>query len=86
MDAGFAVPSLDAVIQKYYASGVIERHYTTSELCELLNVHEETVRKYARMGELPSIRIGNDRRYPESGVEEFLRARGQRGHVVRSQR
>ncbi|HEY4975926.1 MAG TPA: helix-turn-helix domain-containing protein [Gaiellaceae bacterium] len=61
---------------------MIERHYTTSELCDLLSVHEETVRKYARTGELPSVRIGNDRRYPESGVEEFLRARAQRGHVV----
>jgi excisionase family DNA binding protein len=65
---------------------VIERHYKTAELCELWNVHEETVRKYARTGELPSIRIGNDRRYPESGVEEFLRARAQRGHEDRSRR
>ena len=59
---------------------VIERHYTTAQLCEWLNLHEETVRKYARIGELPSVRIGNDRRYPESGVEEFLSARAQRGH------
>ena len=27
---------------------MIERHYTTAQLCELLNLHEETVRKYAR--------------------------------------
>lgn len=74
----FAVPGLDRVGHKYYSSGVIERHYTTAELCELLSLHEETVRKYARMGELPSVRIGNDRRYPESGVEEFLRERDQR--------
>lgn len=63
---------------------MIERHYTTAELCERLNLHEETVRKYARTGELPSIRIGNDRRYPESGVEEFLSARAQRDHVIGS--
>lgn len=60
---------------------MIERLYKTAELCELWNVHEETVRKYARTGELPSIRIGNDRRYPESGVEEFLRARDERNRM-----
>ena len=63
---------------------MIERHYKTAELCEQLNLHEETVRKLARTGELPSIRIGNERRYPESGVEEFLRARAQRGNEVGS--
>jgi len=63
---------------------VIERHYTTAQLCERLNVHEETVRKYARTGELPSIRIGNDRRYPESGVEAFLSARAQGGNAIGS--
>lgn len=63
---------------------MIERHYTTAELCERLNLHEETVRKYARTGELPSIRIGNDRRYPESGVEKFLSARAQCEHVIGS--
>lgn len=54
---------------------MIEVHYTTAQLCELLNLHEETVRKYARTGELPSVRVGNDRRYPESGVVSFLKAR-----------
>jgi excisionase family DNA binding protein len=65
---------------------VIERLYKTAELCELWNVHEETVRKLARRGELPSIRIGNERRYPESGCEEFLRARSQRDHEDGSSR
>lgn len=54
---------------------MIEAHYTTAQLCELLNLHEETVRKYARTGELPSLRIGNDRRYSESGVRAFLKSR-----------
>ena len=53
---------------------MIERHYTTAELSDLLNLHEETVRKYARTGELPSRRFGNDRRYSESGVQAFLKA------------
>jgi len=54
---------------------MIEPYYTTAQLCELLNLHEETVRKYARTGELPSVRMGNDRRYPKSGVLAFLKAR-----------
>lgn len=51
---------------------VIERHYTTAELAELLSVHPETVRRAAAAGELRSIRVGRDRRYPESAVLEWL--------------
>ncbi len=54
---------------------MIEKHYTTAELCELLHLHEETVRKYARTGELASVRMGNDRRYSESAVRVFLKSR-----------
>jgi excisionase family DNA binding protein len=50
---------------------VIERHYRTAELAELLSVHPETVRRAAAAGELRSIRIGNERRYPESAVLEW---------------
>lgn len=61
---------------------MIEPYYTTAQLCELLSLHEETIRKYARTGELRSIRIGNDRRYPESGVRSFLAAReDERRHI-----
>jgi len=51
---------------------VIERHYTTSELALLLAVHPETIRRVAASGRLRSIRVGRDRRYPESAVEEWL--------------
>lgn len=51
---------------------MIERHYTTAELAELLSVHPETVRRAAAAGELRSIRLGRDRRYPESAVVEWL--------------
>ena len=50
----------------------IERHYTTAELAELLNVHPETVRRAAARGDLRSIRVGRDRRYSESAVREWL--------------
>jgi excisionase family DNA binding protein len=51
---------------------VVERHYTTAELAELLAVHPETIRRAAARGELASIRIGRDRRYPESAVCVWL--------------
>ncbi|HEY2353791.1 MAG TPA: helix-turn-helix domain-containing protein [Gaiellaceae bacterium] len=53
--------------------GEVERHYTTAELAELLSVCAETVRRLAARGELPSVRVGSERRYPQSGVVEFLR-------------
>lgn len=57
---------------------MIERHYTTAQLAELLCVHPETVRRAAARGELCSVRIGRDRRYPESAVLEWLGTRGER--------
>lgn len=57
---------------------MIERHYTTAELAELLSVHPETVRRAAASGELRSIRLGRDRRYPESAVVEWLAALAER--------
>lgn len=53
--------------------GEVERHYTTAELAEKLSVCAETVRRLAARGELPSVRVGSERRYPHSGVVEFLR-------------
>jgi excisionase family DNA binding protein len=51
---------------------VIERHYTTNELAKLLKAHPETVRRAAARGDLKSVRVGKDRRYPESAVREYL--------------
>jgi excisionase family DNA binding protein len=56
----------------------VERHYTTAELAELLAVHPETIRRAAARGELRSVRIGRDRRYPESAVLEWLQLLGER--------
>jgi excisionase family DNA binding protein len=51
---------------------VIERHYTTSELAKLMAVHPETIRRAAASGRLRSVRVGRDRRYPESAVRKWL--------------
>jgi excisionase family DNA binding protein len=51
---------------------VIERHYKTRELAELLSLHPETIRRAAQRGQLASIRIGLDRIYAESAVRSWL--------------
>jgi excisionase family DNA binding protein len=50
----------------------IPRHYKTSELAELLNCHEETILRLAQKGEIESIYLGGERRYPEPAVQDFL--------------
>lgn len=60
-------------------SGVgLERHYTTRELAEQLRVHPETIRREAARGRLGSVRVGSERRYPESAVRAWLGADGRR--------
>jgi excisionase family DNA binding protein len=56
----------------------LERHWTTKQVADLLTIDEETVRRAARRGDLPSIRIGNDRRYPESGLVAWIESLAER--------
>lgn len=53
---------------------MVEPHYSGKALARLLSVHPETIRRAAAAGALRSIRIGRDRRYPESAVREWLAA------------
>jgi len=53
---------------------VIERHYKTREVAELLGLHPETMRRAAQRGELSSVRIGLDRIYAESAIRHWLEA------------
>lgn len=53
--------------------GGIEQHYTGRQVAEFLAVCPETVRRLAACGKLRSVRVGSERRYPESAVREYLR-------------
>jgi excisionase family DNA binding protein len=50
----------------------IEKHYTGRELAELLKLDYETVLQKAQRGEIPSVRFGRLRRFPESAVQAWL--------------
>ncbi|HEY8645467.1 MAG TPA: helix-turn-helix domain-containing protein [Gaiellaceae bacterium] len=56
----------------------IERHYTGRALAGLLSVNPETIRRAAASGRLRSVRVGRERRYPESAVREWLAATDRR--------
>jgi excisionase family DNA binding protein len=56
---------------------LIERHYSTRELAELLGVHPETIRREALRRRLRSVRVGSERRYPESAVIAYLAERAE---------
>lgn len=61
---------------------MIERHYKTRELAELLGLHPETIRRAAQRGQLDSVRIGLDRIYPESAIQCWLEANRDRVGMV----
>jgi excisionase family DNA binding protein len=50
----------------------IEPHYKGKALASLLSVNPETIRRAAAAGTLRSVRVGSERRYPESAVKEWL--------------
>jgi excisionase family DNA binding protein len=65
---------------------LIERHYKTRELAELLGLHPETIRRAAQRGQLESVRIGLDRIYSESAVRSWLEANSERDLAASSGR
>ena len=50
-------------------------YLTPKEIALLLGVHEETIRRYLRTGELPAIKLRGVYRVKREGFEEFLRKR-----------
>lgn len=58
---------------------MIERHYTTAEVAKLLACSTDTVLRLAQRGELHSIYVGTQRRYPESAIQAFIERNASRG-------
>ncbi len=58
----------------YLVEGNIEKLLTGREVATFLNIHLNTVRRWANSGELTCIRIGKrgDRRFRMRDVEAFL--------------
>jgi excisionase family DNA binding protein len=54
----------------------MERLFTTKQVAEAWSVNPETVRRLAARGLLRSVRVGSERRYPESALREYLNSRG----------
>lgn len=50
----------------------IEQHFSSSQVCELLAISDETLRRYAQQGRILSVRIGHRRIYSESAIQAFL--------------
>jgi len=57
---------------------MIETHYNGRQLAKLLCVNPETIRRAAAAGALRSVRVGRERRYPESAVKDWLEQRAGR--------
>lgn len=49
-----------------------ERHLSLSEVAELMEVTERTVRRWIKSGKLKAYKPGRDYRIPESAVKEFV--------------
>ena len=60
---------------------VDERWYTVAEIVELLKVHEQTVRRWLREGELRGYNLGGKSGYRvrESDLAAFLEGRAEGG-------
>jgi excisionase family DNA binding protein len=45
---------------------------TLKELAEYLHVHQTTLYKMIRLGEIPSFKIGSDHRFRRDEIEEWI--------------
>lgn len=50
----------------------LETHYTTAEVAEKLHCSKDTILRLAQRGDLRSTFVASERRYPESGITEYL--------------
>jgi excisionase family DNA binding protein len=65
---------------------VIERHYKTEPLAELLGISADTLRRAAQRGELRPVRLGRDLLWPEPEVRRWLDSQRQPESVGRKTR
>lgn len=52
-----------------------KEYLTPKEIAEILDVHEETVRRYIRIGDLPAIKLRGVYRVKREDFEKFLENR-----------
>ena len=59
---------------------MIEKHLTTEQVSNILQVHPFTILKYQREGSLKGVKLGRVYRIKESDVETFLEERAVHGN------
>ena len=58
---------------------------TVSEVAQRLRLHEMTVRRHIRSGQLPAVRVGRRIRVREEDLAEFVRPQGVEGAMTPEQ-
>ena len=48
------------------------RVLTVKEVCQLLKIHQGTLYRLVKAGEIPSFRIGSDYRFQEDLIERWM--------------
>ena len=69
---GFSI--VVSCFQIMYNKGM-EKLLTPEDIAEILGIHIETVRRFAREGRLVGVKIGLDWRFKREDVEEFIEER-----------
>ncbi len=54
--------------------GVPKVVFTLKEVAEYLNVHPDSIRRYAKRGELPAFKIGTDWRFNKESIDQWRKA------------
>jgi len=57
----------------------MRKWYNSTKAAELLSVHSETIRRYVREGKLDCGRVGNQLRFSEDMLDEFVESGGSTG-------
>ena len=62
----------------------MDRLFSTAQLAEYLNLNPVTVRRKAKSGEIPSIRIGNRLRFDKEQIDRWLKqiSNGKSKHIL----